>query len=178
MGPVSKDDAASLLTGPVSIAAGPLTTALPVWTPSATAAFATDAGAQTSRAVRATAGPGASIISSEEVLNHFAAEVIAQGGKGVSFDLAKRNFRRRELDFGRLRKVVIDVVIVMHGLLGPSIVEMELRDEERLALRARDRTLLEARQTVEEELASTCQALEDERVPRVANHDEANWILN
>lgn len=31
---------------------------------------------------------------------------------------------------------------------------------------------------MEEELASTCRALKDERVARAANHDEANRILN
>ena len=55
---------------------------------------------------------------------------------------------------------------------------MELRDEERLALRAQDRMLLEARQTMEEELASTHRALEDEHVANAADHDEANRVLN
>ncbi|KAG2565288.1 golgin-84-like isoform X2 [Panicum virgatum] len=176
-GATSKDDATLSLTGPVSMEAGPLTTTTPALTPSAMAAAATNVGAQTSRAVKATAGSSASIASSEEVLNRFTAEVIAQGGEGVSFDPTTQNFTRRELDFGWLRKVVIDVVTVMHGLLGPLVVEMELWDEERLALWVQGQTLLEARQTMEEELASLRRSLEDERVARAADHNEAYRVL-
>ena len=46
--------------------------------------------------------------------------------------------------------------------------EKELQDEVRLALRAQDQMLLEARQTMEEELASTRRALEDECVDKEA----------
>ena len=55
--------------------------------------------------------------------------------------------------------------------------EMELRDEVRLALRAQGQMLLEARQTMEEELASLRRSLEDERVARAADHNEAYRVL-
>ena len=55
--------------------------------------------------------------------------------------------------------------------------EMELWDEECLALRAQGQMLLEARQTMEEELASLLRSLEDERVARTADHYEAYRVL-
>jgi len=56
--------------------------------------------------------------------------------------------------------------------------EKELQDEVRLALRAQDQMLLEARQTMEEELASTSRALEDERMAREADLKNTNQELN
>ena len=56
--------------------------------------------------------------------------------------------------------------------------ETELREDERLRLRAQNQALREARQTTEEELASLRRALEDERLARAADHDEANRVLN
>ena len=56
--------------------------------------------------------------------------------------------------------------------------ETDLREDERMRLRAQNQALLEARQTTEEELASLRRALEDERLARAADHDEANRVLN
>ena len=56
--------------------------------------------------------------------------------------------------------------------------ETDLREDERMRLRAQNQALLEACQTTEEELASLRRALEDERLARAVDHDEANRVLN
>jgi len=122
MGPRSKDDAALSLTGPVSMEAEPSIMIMPVLTPPVVVVTTTDAGARTLRAVKATAGSSPPRISSKEILSHFAAEVIAQGGEGVSLDPTTQNFRHRELEFGRICKVISGIVTVMYGFLGPSVV--------------------------------------------------------
>jgi hypothetical protein len=104
----------------------PSSAIVPVSTPSVVVATITDAGAGTSRAMKATAGSGPPKESSEEIINRFVAEVIAQGGEGVSLDPATQNFRRRELEFERIRKVISDMVTVMHGFPGPTVVVSSL----------------------------------------------------
>ena len=78
-------------------------------------------GRRVLRGAKATTSPGWSKLSSKETLGRLAAEVMAQAG-GVSLDPAEQNFKRWELEFGRLRRVVTDVVMVMPALFGPSIV--------------------------------------------------------
>jgi hypothetical protein len=95
---------------------------MPVLTPPVVVVTTTDAGARTLRAVKATAGSSPPRISSKEILSHFVAEVIAQGGEGVSLDPTTQNFRHRELEFGRICKVISGIVTVMYGFLGPSVV--------------------------------------------------------
>ena len=99
---------------------------MPVLTPSVVVATITNAGAGTSRAVKATAGSGPPKVSSKEIISRFTAEVIAQGGEGVSLDPATQNFRRRELEFEWIRKVISDMVMVMQGFPGPSVVVSSL----------------------------------------------------
>ena len=56
--------------------------------------------------------------------------------------------------------------------------EMELRDQERLTLRAQGQEFAEERQRTEEELASARRALEDERRARMAELNAACQSLS
>ncbi|XP_039784385.1 uncharacterized protein LOC120651087 [Panicum virgatum] len=108
-------------------------------------------------------------------------------------------FQCREIDWGRLNKVSVDHMKAMavhakatteHAkmlsdqakmvrfILGPVLVEMQLRDGERLRLQARERELLEENRKAREDPASALRALEDERWARAADHNMTNQTLN
>ncbi|KAG2611694.1 hypothetical protein PVAP13_4KG234905 [Panicum virgatum] len=121
---------------------------------------------RSSRGAKATAGFGPSKLSSVEALGLLAAEVTAQGGVSSELAACTQNVKRREFEFGWLRRVAMDVATVMHAFVGPSFVEMELR-EECQALRAQDQAFAEVRQGMDEELASTRRALEDKQLEQL-----------
>ncbi|KAG2612085.1 hypothetical protein PVAP13_4KG244230 [Panicum virgatum] len=99
-------------------------------------------------------------------------------GDGSRLLALTRNFARRELDWGRLRGAAANVAMLMRTLLGLALVEMELRDQERLTLRAQGQEFTEERWMMEEELASVRRALEDERKVRMAEHNATRQTLD
>ncbi|KAG2612079.1 hypothetical protein PVAP13_4KG244205 [Panicum virgatum] len=99
-------------------------------------------------------------------------------GDGSSLLALMQNFARRELDWGRLRGAAANVAMLMRTLLGLALVEMELRDQERLTLWAQGQEFTEVRRMMEEELASAQRALEDERKVRMAELNAARQTLD
>ena len=44
------------------------------------------------------------------------------GGSNAELAAATRNFERRDLEFGRLHRVAVDIITVMHSFFIPSFV--------------------------------------------------------
>ena len=120
--PIPETDRSSLVDAGI-LSSNPVTSPLPT---SDAAAPPPDpkisTATQSSRGAKVTVGFVPSKLSSVEALGLLAAEVMAQ--RGVSSELAActQNVKRREFEFGRLRRVAMDVATVMHAFVGPSFV--------------------------------------------------------
>ena len=90
--------------------------------PSMMVATMTGVGAEPAGGAKMVAGAGPSRIGSMEALALLTASLIAQGGRSSELAAYMQNFKRRELEWWRLRRVAADVTVVVHTFVGRSFM--------------------------------------------------------